>query len=69
LMLVVKAIGVWRDEYDEIMDIIYRWVGREKREKGDQVLIELRSQHEDDKCRRYSSQNLWIASEDSTRDW
>jgi hypothetical protein len=44
------------DEYDE------------GREKGDQVLIELRSQHEDDKCRRHSSQNLWIASEDSIRD-
>jgi hypothetical protein len=28
-----------------------------------------KSQHEDDKYRWYSSENLWIASEDSTRDW
>jgi len=36
--------------------------------QGDQVLIELRSQHEENKCRRDSSQDLWIVREDSTRD-
>jgi hypothetical protein len=36
--------------------------------KGNQVLIELRLQHGDDKCRRHSSQDLWIASEDTLRD-
>jgi CHASE3 domain sensor protein len=50
------------------MDRLYMDEYDEGREKGDQVLIELRSQHEDDKCRRHSSQNLWIASEDSIRD-
>jgi hypothetical protein len=36
--------------------------------KGNQVLIELKLQHGDDKCQRHSSQDLWIISEDSTGD-
>jgi hypothetical protein len=49
--------------------IDYTWMSlMRKEEEGDQVLIELRSQHEDNKCRRHLSQDSWIASEDSTRD-
>jgi hypothetical protein len=50
------------------MDRLYIDEFDERREKGDQVPIELRSQHEDDKSRRHSSQNLRIASENGTRD-
>jgi hypothetical protein len=60
-------------EYDEMSItrawIDYTWMSlMRKEEEGDQVLIELRSQHEDNKCRRHLSQDSWIASEDSTRD-
>jgi hypothetical protein len=48
----VKAIGVCRNEYSESMDRLYMDEYDKTREgKGDQVPIELRSQHEDDKCR------------------
>jgi hypothetical protein len=49
--------------------MVHVWVWQDKRKQGDQVPIELRSQPEDDKCRWHSSQNLWIANEDNTRDW
>jgi hypothetical protein len=45
------------DEFDE-----------RREEKGDQFLIELRSSPDDDKCRRHSSRNSWIASENNLRD-
>jgi hypothetical protein len=64
-MLMVKVIGVWREH----RQIVHGWVWQDKRRKDDQVLVELRSSHDDDKCRRHSSQSSWIASDDSTRDW
>jgi hypothetical protein len=57
----MSIAGAW-------IDCTWMSLSREKRDKGDQVLMELRSQHEDDQCRRHSSQNSWITSEDNTRD-
>jgi hypothetical protein len=65
--------GWWREHGEmsirEHEEIVHRWVWQDKKGKGDQVLPELRSPHDDDKCRWHSSQSSWIASEDSTRDW
>jgi hypothetical protein len=60
----------WQDEYNESMKRLYIDEFDERREeKGDQFLIELRSSPDDDKCRRHSSRNSWIASENNLRDW
>jgi hypothetical protein len=53
-----------------------RWYMDEFDEKREKKVIKFsknydhnkKSQHEDDKYRRHSSENLWIASEDNTRD-
>jgi hypothetical protein len=55
-------------EYDEI-SISKTWIDSTwmSLTREGQVFLELRSPHDDDKCRRHSSQSSWIASEDNTR--
>jgi hypothetical protein len=55
-------------EYDEI-SISKTWIDGTwmSLTRKDQVFPELRSPHDNDKCRRHSSQSSWIASEDNTR--
>jgi hypothetical protein len=65
----VKTVIVWRDKHDESMDRLYMDDFDERRErKAINFSKSWDHNHEDDKCRRHSSQDLWIASGNSMGD-